>query len=77
LNADIILLNMSDEGEKVDWVRGPKLADLEKVPVGKIVSAGDRGLIIEPVNSKTQPNLARVSKVVASGMPAPKSPKLK
>ena len=68
---------MSDGEKKVDWVRGSKLANLKNIPVDKIVSACDRGLIIEPVNSKTQPNVARVSKVVVSGMPAPKSPKRK
>ncbi len=63
----------SPEG-KVDWVRGPKEADLSKVNVRKIAKARkERGIEVEsPTGGRGK---SKVTKKVVEGMPAPKSSK--
>lgn len=57
---------------KVDWVRGPKKADLSKVNVHKIAEAHEeRGIEVEtPAGGQGK---SKVTKKVVEGMPAPKS----
>jgi hypothetical protein len=59
---------------KVDWVRGPKKADLSEVNVHKIAKAHEeRGIEVEaPTAGKGK---SKVTKTVVKGMPAPKSSK--
>lgn len=58
------------EEEKVDWVRGPKKANLSDVDVQKIQQAHDeRGVSVE-VNAD-QPDQSKVTKTAVEGMPAP------
>ena len=63
---------MNADEERVNWVRGPKRINVSSVPVSKLAEAGDKGLVIEPVDTKKSPNEVIVSKVVVTGMPAPK-----
>ena len=58
--------------EKVDWVRGPKEADLSEVEVKKIAKAREeRGIEVEtPTAGKGK---SKITKVVVKDMPAPKS----
>ncbi|MFV1917314.1 MAG: hypothetical protein ACC618_02440, partial [Patescibacteria group bacterium] len=56
--------------QRVDWVRGPKEADLSEVPVEKIQKAHEeRGLEVE-VQAGGQ-GKSKVVKKVVEGMPAP------
>lgn len=64
---------MSDETkETVNWVRGPKTADLSEVPVGKLIEAHEeRGVEVDmPTGGKGK---SIVIKTAVTGMPAPKS----
>ena len=62
---------MGEDEKKVDWVRGPKEADLSDVPVEKIQKAHDeRGIEVE-VQTGGQ-GKSKVVKKVVEGMPAPK-----
>jgi hypothetical protein len=63
-----------DETERVDWVRGPKKADLSNVNVHKIAEARKkRGIEIEPPAAGL--GKSKVTKKVVEDMPAPKSSK--
>ncbi len=58
---------------KVDWVRGPKKADLSEVNVHKIAKAREeRGIEVEPPAAGL--GKSKVTKKVVEGMPAPKTP---
>jgi len=57
---------------KVDWTRGPKKADLSKVPLEKIRKAHqERGVNVEV--DADRPDQSKVTKTVVKEMPAPKS----
>ncbi len=65
---------MSEESpeRKVDWVRGPKKADLSKVSLKKIQKAHkERGINVEV--DADRPSQSKVTKTIVKGMPAPKS----
>lgn len=61
-----------DKTEKVDWVRGPKKADLSKVPLEKIQKAHEEKSVNVEVDAD-RPSQSKVTKTVLKGMPAPKS----
>ena len=65
-------MSEDEAGKKVDWVRGPKEADLSKVEVNKIAKAHEeRGIEVEtPTAGKGK---SKVTKIVVEDMPAPKS----
>lgn len=65
---------MSEESpeRKVDWVRGPKRADLSKVRLEKIQKAHEeRGVNVEV--DADRPGQSKVTKTVVKEMPAPKN----
>ena len=65
---------MAGEEGKVDWVRGPKKANLSGVDIHKIQKAHDeRGINVEV--DADQPDQSKVTKTVVEGMPAPKEQK--
>ena len=56
--------------EEVNWVRGPKLADLSKVSIIKILNAHEqRGIEVEVPSGNE--GKASVIKTVVTGLPAP------
>lgn len=62
---------MSEDKDRLDWVRGPKQADLSNVPVDKLIRAHkERGIQVDlPKSGKGK---SKVIKTVVTGMPAPK-----
>jgi hypothetical protein len=67
----------NEEGkESVNWVRGPKEADLSKVPLEKIIKAHEeRGIEVDiPTGGKGK---SKVIKTVVVGMPSPEDKKNK
>lgn len=56
------------KGEKIDWVRGPKKADVSEVNVHKIDKAHkERGINVEA--DADNPGESQVTKTVVSGLP--------
>lgn len=65
-------MSEDESGETVSWIRGPKKADLSKVPLDKIQKAHEeRGLNVE-VNAD-RPNQSKVTKTIIKGIPVSKS----
>lgn len=67
-------MSEDEAGKKVDWVRGPKEADLYGVDVIKIAKARDeRGIEVEIPTGGSGKGKSKITKVVVKDMPAPKS----
>ena len=62
--------------ESVDWVRGPRIADVTDVSPHKLEKAfRERGIEVEPVSPGIPGRkIVRVTKTVAAGMPAARKP---